>query len=403
MNIAFGKRQRRFLGVSVWFLPVSALLSLSIVAWRHVRTIVAFGAVLLIPTLCYVDTLAAQSNGKRGLELPQVVSSGTYLLGPPNNGGPVVVRAAFQLQNIDKIDDKAETFQFTGVLTLTWQDKRQAFDPDKERVQEKIYQGGYQFNEVSPAWYPQVVLVNESGMYEKHGVLLRVQPDGTSTLIETINAIAKTNFNMRRHPFDAQRLEAIFEVFGFDSSEVVFEAKPTPVDPSWQEVRISQWQLAGIRSSTGEHIAPSSGKRGASSTFTVRMEVQRNSFFFVRLVVIPLTLIVVLSWSVFWMDRSSLGDRINVSFLGILTAVAYQFVVGGILPHISYFTLINAFLNLSFLVMCATVVINLVVGEYDKKGKPDVGDLIDYRCRWIFPQVYFGLLLLAVAVSLILF
>ncbi len=208
---------------------------------------------------------------------------------------------------------------------------------------------------------------------------------------------------MRRYPFDAQRLEAIFKVFGFDSSEVVFEAEPTPVDPSWQEVRISQWQLVGIRSSTSEHIAPPSGKRGASSTFTVRMEVQRNSFFIVRLVVIPLTLIVVLSWSVFWMDRSSLGDRISVSFLGILTAVAYQFVVSGILPHISYFTLMNAFVNLSFLTMCATVVINLVVGAYDKKGKSDVGDLIDYRCRWIFPLVYFGLLLLFVTVSFILF
>jgi hypothetical protein len=403
MNRAFGKRERRFLSASVWFLTVPALISLLIVAWRHVRTIVTFGAVLLIPTLCYVETIEAQSNGKRGQEPPQVVSSGAYLLGRPNNGGPVVVRATFQLQDITEIDDQAETFQFTGLLTLTWQDKRQAFDPDKERVQEKLYQGDYQFNELSPAWYPQVVLANESGMYEKHGVLLRVQPDGTSTLIESINATAKANFNMRRYPFDAQRLEAIFEVLGFDSSEVVFEAESTLVDPSWQEVRISQWQLVGIRGSTSEHIAPSSGKRGTSSTFTVRMNVQRNSFFVVRLVVFPLTMIVVLSWSVFWMDRSTLGDRINISFVGILTAVAYQFVVGGILPHISYVTLMNAFMNLSFLTMCATVVVNLVVGQYDKKGKSDVGNLIDYRCRWIFPLVYFGLLLLMVAISFILF
>jgi hypothetical protein len=181
MNIAFDKRQRQFLGVSIWFLPVPALLSLSIVALSHVRTIVAFGVVLLIPALCYVDALAAQSNDKRGLELPQAVSSGVNLLGPPNKGGPVVVRTAFKLQDINEIDDEAETFQFTGVLTLTWQDKRQAFDPDKERIKEKIYQGDYQFNEVSPAWYPQVVLANESGIYDTHGVLLRVQPDGTTS------------------------------------------------------------------------------------------------------------------------------------------------------------------------------------------------------------------------------
>jgi len=393
MNVEFGKRQR-------WFL---ALLSLSIVAWKHVRINVTFSVVLLIPVFCYADTLMAQSNVEHGTEPPQVVSNATYLLGPPNNGGPVVVRAAFQLLNIDEIDNEAETFQFTGVLTLTWQDKRQTFDPDKEGVQEKIYQGNYQFNEISPAWYPQVVLANESGMYEKHGVLLRIQPDGTSTLIETVNAIAEVDLKMRRYPFDSQRLDAVFEVFGFDSGEVVFEAESKAVDSSWKKLRISQWQLDSIRSSTDEQIAPYVGKRDTTSTFTVSMEVQRKPFFIIRLVVIPLSLIVVLSWSVFWMERSSLGDRINISFIGILTAVAYQNVVGDILPHISYFTLMNAFLNLSFLVMCASVVENLTVGVYDKQGKSDIGDLIDYRCRWIFPLVYFGLLLLALMVVLMFF
>ena len=38
-------------------------------------------------------------------------------------------------------------------------------------MDEKLYQGDYQFNEVFTGWFPQVVLVNESGLYEKHGVL----------------------------------------------------------------------------------------------------------------------------------------------------------------------------------------------------------------------------------------
>mgnify|MGYP000367814233 FL=1 len=403
MNVVFDKQQRWFLAVSVWFFPVPALLSLLIVTWSHVRRVVTFGAVFLISVLYYADTLAAQSKGERVPEPPQVVSNGTNFLGPPSNGGPAVVRAAFQLQNIDEIDDEAETFQFTGVLTLTWKDKRQAFDPNKEQVQEKIYQGSYQFNELSPAWYPQVVLANMSGMYEKHGVLLRVQPDGTSTLIETVSAIAEVDFIMRRYPFDSQRLEAVFEVLGFDSSEVVLETEPSPIGASWKKLQISQWQLAGIRSSTVEQIVPYAGKRGISSTFTASMEVKRKPFFIIRLVVIPLALIVLLSWSVFWMERSSLGDRISISFIGILTAVAYQNMVGDIVPHISYFTLMNGFLNLSLLLMCATVVENLIVGEYDNHGKSDVGDRIDYRCRWIFPLVYFGLLIVMLMVAFIFF
>jgi hypothetical protein len=38
----------------------------------------------------------------------------------------------------------------------------------KPGVAETIYQGAYQFNELSHAWFPQVVLVNESGLFEKH-------------------------------------------------------------------------------------------------------------------------------------------------------------------------------------------------------------------------------------------
>ena len=113
-----------------------------------------------------------------------------FLLGPPKGDGPVVVRASFQVRDINDLDDEAETFEFGGVLKLTWHDERQAFDPAEAGVAEKIYKGAYQFNELSPAWYPQVVLVNESGLFEKHGVILLVQPDGTLTFVETVNAAA---------------------------------------------------------------------------------------------------------------------------------------------------------------------------------------------------------------------
>jgi len=42
----------------------------------------------------------------------------------------------------------------------------------------------------------------------------------------------------------------------------------------------------------------------------------------------------------------------GVSFVGLLTAVAYQIVLGDILPHISYLTPINVFVNISFVIMC---------------------------------------------------
>ncbi len=117
----------------------------------------------------------------------------------------------------------------------------------------------------------------------------------------------------------------------------------------------------------------------------------RRPGFMLRLTVFPLATLVVLSWSVFWMDHASLGERMDISFLGILTVVAYQITLSDILPRISYPTLTYAFMTISFVTMCATVVANLVVGYLDRQGFSAVGDRLDRRCRVAFPAAYFGI------------
>jgi len=358
---------------------------------------------MAIGTACGARTTVATAQEAETGEPASPWAAATHpsLLGLPPDEGPVLVRASFQLRDINEIDDAAETFEFGGVLKLSWKDERQAFDRATENVSEKIYQGAFQFNEISPAWYPQVVLVNESGLYETLGVILRVRPDGTSTLVQMINARAEADLDLRRYPFDRHRLDATFEVLGTSRDEVVWETAPDVAMDD--EVRIPQWTLTEVRASVGERGASYAGPGSVASTFVVSMDVQRDPFFVIRLVVVPLVLIVMLSWSVFWMERSLLADRISVSFIGILTAVAYQIVVSDIQPDISYVTLMHGFLNLSFFIMCATVVINLWVGALDRRGLSEAGDRIDRRCRWIFPGIYFGLNLVMLAAAFVLF
>ena len=92
-----------------------------------------------------------------------------------------------------------------------------------------------------------------------------------------------------------------------------------------------------------------------------------------------------------------------ISFIGILTAVDFQTMVSEILPQISYMTLIHRFINISFIFMCVTATINLVVGWFDIKGDFKRGDLVDYRCPSIVPLAYFGVLLVIVAIAFVFF
>ena len=355
---------------------------------RHTKT-----AALLVIALVWgpwtsaADPLPETADGGLG-----TAPGSPFLLAPPREGGPVVVRAAFEIHDINEINDVAETFEFTGVLTLIWNDPRQAFEPSAG-MEEKVYQGNYQFNEVSTSWYPQVVLANVSGLYQKSGVVLRVQADGTSTLIETINAAAEVELDMRWFPFDSHRLEAVFEVLGFDRDEILLQAESASGGSLLNgTLRMPQWTITGSGTSIQDRYASGAGRRVVSSALVVSVDVERDSFYIRRLITFPLAIIVFLSFSVFWMDRSSLGDRISVSFIGILTGVAYQLVMGDVLPQIAYFTLMHGFLTLSFMTMCGTVVINLVVGTLDKRGSYELGDRIDRRCRWAFPLAYLGLI-----------
>lgn len=358
---------------------------------------------LAVALLCWTAMAAAAPSAGSQSQPPQAGTGEPFLLGPPEQDGPVVVEAHFDFYDINEINDGAETFEFTGGLTLKWKDPRMAFDPAAEGVDEKIYQGDYQFNELATGWYPQVVLVNEAGSFDMNGVILRVEPDGTSILVQTLSAAAEVEFKMSRYPFDRHHLKAVFEVLGFDKDEVLMQVRSDGAVPSVGETRVPQWIVTGVSESVYERPANYAGRLGVSSTFVVSVDAMRMPFFVMRLVAFPLIIIVLLSFTVFWMDRSSLGDRINVSFIGILTGVAYILVTSDQLPHISYVTLMHGFLNLSFLTMCATVVINLVVGGLDKQGKFELGDRIDRACRWIFPLAYFVLMFIMFGVAMLFY
>lgn len=365
---------------------------------RTKRAPLAMAARIAVAMICSARIAASQPIA----ETARTPAPHSALRSPPPSDGPLEIHASFLLLSINKIGDEAENIAFSGVLTLVWKDERQAFDPATEGASEKVFSGAYQFNELSPSWYPQVTLANAGGQYDSRATLLRVKPDGTSTLSEHIDAIAKVNLNMWRFPFDRQQLEFIFRAFGFDAHEVTFHTSQDSASADSSLTKVPQWKLESIAASTRTLNAENSNTTRAASAFVVTVDVKRQPLFMLRLVVLPLSLIVILSWSVFWMDRSSVGDRMSVSFVGILTAVAYQITLGGIVPNVSEFTYMNGFLNLSLMLMCATVVINLYVGAVDKRGHHQRGDRIDRRCRWIFPLAYLGLNALALAVAFLL-
>jgi hypothetical protein len=201
------------------------------------------GAVKIkVRTLMCLTTLLF-SNAITATVSAQVPTDSLFLFGPPNPGEQTTVHVGFFLSDVTNIDEEREMFEFESVLTLSWHDERQAFDPAELGVQELIYQGQFQFNEVFNGWWPQLVLANESGQLERQGEILRIKPDGSMVYVVELDAVAKTRMNLHHFPFDRQSFEIIFKCLGYDQSEVLL--KPDLVNTGYraQGVGLAQWEF----------------------------------------------------------------------------------------------------------------------------------------------------------------
>jgi hypothetical protein len=325
---------------------------------------------------------------------PQGVVAQEALRGPLSGPDPVVVDVGLFLVDFVDINADEQTFEFAANLSMRWQDPRLAFDPDEAGTSEKVYQGAYQFGEIFPGWWPQLVLRNESGRFESQGVVLRVSPDGVVSYSEQIQAIAEVKMDLRRLPFDRQRFAITFEVLGFDLDRV--HLRPDPDRTGYGETTLSQWRIDGVDAvSTTDEPVYMNGEATRISAISFYFPATRSPNFLLRLIVFPIMILVALTWSVFWMDRESLGSRMDISFIGILTVVAFQIVVSDRLPRISYFTIMSSFMYIRYLTLAASVIVNLRVSALDRRGETARGNLLDRRCRWLFPAGYATVLVLA--------
>ena len=340
--------------------------------------------------------LAAVPAGTAGAEAVAAPPP-AYLFGPPER--PTVVHVGFYLTDISDVDERDQSVELEGDLSLRWQDPRMAFDAAATGLSQKVYQGGFQFSELFDGWWPDLVLANGDRADESGSVLLKIDPDGSMTYLEKFTARIETPMALERFPFDEQRMRAYFEVFGFERDQVRLVPDPAAMRHAERYLDVAGWSLLAVDADVedGEH-ANADGSVLDYHQFVVTFDLRRRPGFFVVTILIPLTLLVMLTWSVFWMHDDSISDRLNITFIGILSVVAYQIIVHDLLPTISYFTLMDGFLTITLVGMALGVVVNLTIDRLNRSGRRALGDRVDAVCRWAFPLGFLAANMLVYAI-----
>ncbi len=313
---------------------------------------------------------------------------------PPNPAGPTMVDIGLFVMEITEIDPSENTFSMEGFLDLVWCDPRLAFDPEVMGVETEIFLEKAAEKELEHIWQPDIDLVNEVRPRQIENEELIIKQDGTIEYREKFAAHLAAEYDLRRLPFDTQLLTVEIESFAWSSRYLQFIVEEDIVGFS-TDFSIPEWEITSIE----EHIEEKQEIRDRVpySELITEITIQRDPGFFVFKIMIPLAIIVTISWAVFWMIGDTLADRMSVSFTGVLTSVAYQFIVSENVPRHVYNSYLDAMILFSFIMMALTIGENILVNNLYLHNNGAVADRIDRNSRWLFPVVYFGgLIILAV-------
>jgi hypothetical protein len=108
---------------------------------------------------------------------------------------------------------------------------------------------------------------------------------------------------------------------------------------------------------------------------------------FVYRLLIPLILVVMASWSVFWLRPTSTG-RFSVTFTTILTVVAFNFIITRKLPSVPELTYLEALFGISFILLLLVVVENTIIDRLTGAGRMEDAHHTDRISRVLFPLIY---------------
>ncbi|MDP2828457.1 MAG: hypothetical protein Q8O37_07610 [Sulfuricellaceae bacterium] len=112
-------------------------------------------------------------------------------------------------------------------------------------------------------------------------------------------------------------------------------------------------------------------------------------------VIIPLLLIVMMSWLVFWIDQSLGNAKISVAVTSMLTLIAYRFAIGNEVPKLPYLTSLDAFILVSTILVFLALIEVIVTNVLLHQKRENLALAIDHYCRPLFP-ISFVLLIIAI-------
>ena len=251
---------------------------------------------------------------------------------PDRAAGPTVVGLGIFFQDVASLSDVDQTLDADVLVVARWRDPRLA-DPARGDASAEC-----------PApdgrlWIPALEPENLRGRQAFYPTRFLVDGRGVVTYARRLWVKLAYPLDFRDFPLDRHRWKVTVWPVTSRTDEIVFHA--LRVTGMNERLTIQGWHVGEPRAqaSTGPRVA----RPGSFARFDVELPLERNWGYHAWKLGVPLTLIVLMAYGVYFIPASAVPQQIGLGMTSMLTLIAYMLTLGGTLPRIGYLTRADRF------------------------------------------------------------
>ncbi|XP_063299639.1 gamma-aminobutyric acid receptor subunit rho-2-like [Pelobates fuscus] len=270
----------------------------------------------------------------------------------PAFGGPAIpVGVDVQVESLDSISEVDMDFTMTLYLRHYWKDERLSFPSTTNKSMT------FDSRLVKKIWVPDVFFVHSKRSFihdtTTDNIMLRVYPDGHVLYSMRITVTAMCNMDFSRFPLDTQTCSLELESYAYTDEDLMLYWKNGNESLKTDEkISLSQFLIQKFHTTSRLSFYSSTGYY---NRLYISFTLRRHIFFFLLQTYFPATLMVMLSWVSFWIDRRAVPARVS---LGITTVLTMSTIITGVnasMPRVSYIKAVDIYLWVSFVFVFLSV------------------------------------------------
>ncbi|XP_075410137.1 gamma-aminobutyric acid receptor subunit rho-2 [Tenrec ecaudatus] len=270
----------------------------------------------------------------------------------PAFGGPAVpVGVDVQVESLDSISEVDMDFTMTLYLRHYWRDERLAFPSTSNKSM--TFDGRL----IKKIWVPDIFFVHSKRSFTHDtttdNIMLRVFPDGHVLYSMRITVSAMCNMDFSHFPLDSQTCSLELESYAYTDEDLMLYWKNGDQSLKTDEkISLSQFLIQKFHTTSRLAFYSSTGWY---NRLYINFTLRRHIFFFLLQTYFPATLMVMLSWVSFWIDRRAVPARVS---LGITTVLTMSTIITGVnasMPRVSYIKAVDIYLWVSFVFVFLSV------------------------------------------------